>query len=62
MEEEGYLCTDRAALQDEASLYRGRQRSNFTVQARRCGRAGEVLQRTGSNTEDAIDTLGKEQG
>jgi len=42
--EEGCLCTDRAALQDEASLYgRGRQRSNFSVQARR-GRAGEVLE------------------
>jgi hypothetical protein len=37
----GYLCTDRAALQDEASLYRGRQRSNFTVQAQRCERARE---------------------
>src|SRR2546421_11654257 len=36
--------TDRAALQDEASLCGGRQRSNFTVQARRCERAGEVLE------------------
>ena len=33
--EEGYLCTNRATLQDKASLYGGRQRSNFTVQARR---------------------------
>jgi hypothetical protein len=39
----GYLCTDRAALQDQASLYGGRQHSNFTVQAQRCERAGEVL-------------------
>jgi len=38
----GYLCTDRAALQDEASLYGGRQRSNFSAQAQRCERAGEV--------------------
>jgi hypothetical protein len=28
---------------DEASLYRGRQRSNFIVQAQRCERAGKVL-------------------
>jgi hypothetical protein len=39
----GYLCINRAALQDEASLYGGRQRSNFTVQAQRCERTGEVL-------------------
>ena len=52
----GCFCTDRAALQDEASLYgRGRQRSNFTVQARRCERAGEALEGTASNSEDAID-------
>jgi hypothetical protein len=36
-------CIDRAALQDEASLYEGGQRSNFTVQARRYERAEEVL-------------------
>ena len=40
----GYLYTDRAALQDEASFYGGRQRSNFTVQAQRCERAGKVLE------------------
>jgi hypothetical protein len=50
-----YLCTDRAALQDEASLYRGRQRSNFTVEAQRCERAREALKETASNSEDAID-------
>jgi hypothetical protein len=27
----GHLCINRAALQDEASLYGGRQRFNFTV-------------------------------
>jgi hypothetical protein len=37
----GYLCTDRAALQDEASLYKGRQR--------------EALEGTASNSEGAID-------
>jgi hypothetical protein len=31
-------------LQDEASIYGGRQRSNFTVKAQRCERAGEVLE------------------
>ena len=51
----GYLCTDRAALQDEASLYRGRQCSNFTAQAQRCERAREALEGTTSNGEDAID-------
>ena len=28
---------------DEASLHRGRQRSNFIIQAQRCERAGEAL-------------------
>jgi hypothetical protein len=42
--EEAPLCIDLAVLQDEASLYYGgRQRFNFTVQAQRCERAGEVL-------------------
>jgi hypothetical protein len=41
---EAPLCIDLAVLQDEASLYYGgRQRFNFTVQAQRCERAGEVL-------------------
>ena len=40
---EGRLCIDQAALQDEASLYGGGQRFNFTVQAQRCERAGEAL-------------------
>src|SRR5256885_5236269 len=39
----GYLCIDRPALQDEASLYGSRQHFNFIVQAQRCERAGEVL-------------------
>jgi hypothetical protein len=29
----GYFCINRAALQDEASLYGGGQRFNFVVQA-----------------------------
>jgi hypothetical protein len=37
------LCINWAALQDEASLYGGGWRFNFTVQAQRCERAGEVL-------------------
>jgi hypothetical protein len=51
----GCFCTDRAALRGEATLYRGRQRSSFTVQAQRCGRAGEVLEGKASNSEDTID-------
>ena len=51
----GSLCIGRAALQDEASLYGGRQRSNFTVQAQRCERAREALKGTASNSEDAIN-------
>jgi hypothetical protein len=43
MGEEAYLCINRAALQDEASLYGGGQRFNFTVQAQRCERAEEIL-------------------
>ena len=57
----GYLCISQAALQDEASLYRGRQRSNFTVQAQRCERAGEVLEGKASNSEDATDNLKEKQ-
>jgi hypothetical protein len=48
----GYLCTDRAALRDEASLYEGRQRPHFAVQARYCGRAGEVLRGKGFNWDN----------
>src|ERR1700730_11265849 len=51
----GCFCADRAALRGEATLYRGRQRSSFTVQAQRCGRAGEVLEGKASNSEDTID-------
>ena len=46
----GHLCTDRAALRDEASLYGGRQRSHFAVQARRRGREEEVLSRKSIST------------
>ena len=46
----GYLYTDRAALQDEASLYGGRRRSHFAVQARLRGREEEVLSRKGIST------------
>jgi hypothetical protein len=53
----GSLCIGRAVLQDEASLYGGRQRSNFTVQVQRCERAGEVLEGKASNSEDATDNL-----
>jgi len=54
--EEAVSALTGAALQDEASLYdRGRQCSNFTVQARRCERAREALDGTASNSEDAID-------
>jgi hypothetical protein len=57
----GYLCTDRATLQDEASLYRDRQRSNFTVQAQRCERAREALEGMASNSEDAINNQKEKQ-
>src|SRR5947209_13240482 len=44
----GHLCNDRAALRDEASLYAGRKRSHFTVQARRRGCEEAVLSRKGT--------------
>src|SRR5271170_1387747 len=55
----GYLCTDRAALQDEASLSRGRQRSNFIIQAQRCERAGEALRERHSTAKTPLTTRRK---
>jgi hypothetical protein len=55
----GYLCIDRAALQDEASLYGGRQRSNFRAQARRCERTREVLEERHPTAKTPLTTRRK---
>jgi hypothetical protein len=57
----GCLCTDRAALQDEASLYGGGQRSSFTVLAQRCERAGEVLEERYPTAKTPLDIQKEKQ-
>jgi hypothetical protein len=58
--EEAISALTGAALRDKASLYGGRQRPHFAVQARRRGRDEEVLSRKGIQTaKTSTDMDGK---
>jgi hypothetical protein len=60
-EKRAMFTLTRLHCKTKASLYRGRERSNFIVQAQRCERAGEVLGGRHPNSEDATDDQKEKQ-